>query len=195
MARRCHGPPLEEGHEFLEVVVHFRRISAARFLLPVEFWPCMAQRSVGLPYCARLFHHSDHTSVVCPQASRRSIWLDVWTLRSVYRRVRHDAPYGSVESVARTILARGGHQGYYRGGIPTHRYPAGPHRTAGAGAAKQQAVDTSECRAAEGSPRRPGTGTRTPHQRSELPRKRRPAGFDSRRDLCPKFEGRDRVLE
>jgi len=48
-----------------------------------------------------------HSSVVYPQAPRPSFQLDVRALGAVHYCLRHDARHGSVESVARAILAGG----------------------------------------------------------------------------------------
>src|SRR5580704_17505024 len=103
---RC-GARRKGGYGSFATGVRGGRIHAARLLLPVESGISVVARDIRLADCAFLFHDSLHAAVVCAQAARFAVQLDVRAVWGLHRGVRGDARDGSVEFVARAILGGG----------------------------------------------------------------------------------------
>src|SRR5580658_5558389 len=134
----------EGEYGFFATSVRGGRIHAAWLLLHVESGIGLAACNFGLADCAFLFHDSLHAAVVCAQTTRLAVQLDVRAVWDVHRGVRSDARDGSVEFVARAILAGGRAEGGDGAGVCGDGDSAGATGAAGAGAAEPERLGTGE---------------------------------------------------
>src|SRR5579863_3092258 len=172
-----------------------QRLHAARILLPMESGAGLAACDIGFDDCAGVRFDSGHASVVRAQAARPAVQLDVRLVRSVHRGLRGDARDGSVEFVARGLLAGGRNKGDHGHRFGAHGNPARAADAPGAAIAEQRGMDSRERGAGNGSPRSPGTGTESSDERIGIPGASGAAGADTRRDLRPRSSRQDHILE
>src|SRR5207245_7697998 len=81
----------------------FLRLHASRLLLSVGPADSMAARRVRSPDYSFLLLHSAGAPLFCPQAARSPFQLDVRHVRGFHSGLRHYAPDGSVDGMARQL--------------------------------------------------------------------------------------------
>src|SRR5712672_1449865 len=93
------------------------RFHAPRLLLFMEAGPGLAASGFGRPYRCGLLFYSTDSGLFHPQEERPALQLDVPLFRNIHPSLWQHTPYGSVDALARDLLALGGVKGFKGSGI------------------------------------------------------------------------------